>query len=690
MKMTGLGLADILIIADLPEPRRVYRLALQELGQNVHDVHSAGSAVEPFLQRDLASILLDVDATGTDELEILRRIRSLPSSASTPIIILTAFRRDVRLDDELLTGPVDYVLTPVAADVLRAKVRVYVELFQLRQHLALQAEHQARHVSAEDANRRLSFLADAGAVLGRSLDFEATVRDTICLPVPRLSDVSGLIHESRGNIPETSVAARIAEDGTHAVVPLSARDLELKELWDAMQLAMGTGERISLLRPDPAGEGDSIYCLAFPLKSRGRTTAVVALLRNEASPNFSSNDVIMAAAFVSRAAIALENAVLHDELQAADQQKNAFLSMLAHELRNPLAPLRNAAQLLAMRAPDQTDLKWIGEVIDRQVVQMVRLVDDLLDISRITQGKVRLQREPIELSTVVAHAVEASQPLIDARQHQLTVTLPEQPVWIHGDLARLAQVLTNLLNNSAKYTEEGGQITLSARREAEEVLISVVDTGIGIPPHMIQAVFDLFTQVDRTLDRSQGGLGIGLTLVRQLTELHGGTVTAKSAGTGTGAEFTVRLPVIAAVKTGVDEPESGVESSPWQATILVVDDNVDSADTMSRLLQSLGHRVHVAYDGQTGLAAAQEYEPSIILLDIGLPGMDGYSVARRLREHPATQGALLIAMTGYGQHNDEQQAREAGFNHHLIKPVEFEMLRAILISARSRKESASA
>ena len=685
MMMTGMGPTDILVVADLPELRLAYAAALNELGQNVIAVRSGEEAAEQAMLSDFSVILIDVELPGMDGFETAGLIRSRQRSASTPIIFATAFPGDLRLGDEYLSGAVDILLKPVMPEVLRAKVRVFVELFQMRQMVALQAEHQARHLSAEDANRRLSFLADAGAVLGRSLDFEATVRDTICLPVPRLSDISGLIHESRGNIPRTSVSARIAADGAHAIEQLNSQDPVSKELWDAMQLAMGTGERISLLRPDPEGEGDSIYCLAFPLKSRGRTTAVVALLRDEASPNFSSNDVIMAAAFSSRAAIALENAVLHDELQAADQQKNSFLSMLAHELRNPLAPLRNASHLLGMRAPDQPDLQWIREVIDRQVVQMVRLVDDLLDISRITQGKIRLQCEPVELATVVAHAVEASQPLIDARQHALNVSLPDQPVWIHGDLARLAQVLTNLLNNAAKYTEDGGQIWLSAGTTNDTAVISVRDSGNGIPPHMIQAIFDLFTQVDRTLDRSQGGLGIGLTLVRQLTEMHGGTVTARSDGPGTGAEFTVQLPVIAAVEGEPGESAIPGETVAWQATILVVDDNVDSADTMCRLLQADGHRVHVAYDGQTGLAAAQEHEPSIILLDIGLPGMDGYSVARRLRELPRTRGALLIAMTGYGQHTDEQQARDAGFNHHLIKPVEFETLSAILSSAKSRK-----
>ncbi len=678
---------DILVVDDLPEKHLAYEAVLQELGQNVIAVSSGAEALKQVLQRDFAVILLDVNMPDMDGFETARLIRSRKRSGSTPIIFLTAFTDEVRTAEGYATGAVDYLPTPVVPEILRAKVRVFVELFQMRQQVASQAEENARHAAAEEANRRLAFLADAGAILGRSLDFDATARDAISLPIPRVADVAALIFEPRGGIARTAITAQLTPDGSHRVRNFADTDPLPKELLDAMKLAMASSERISLLRPDADGTSDSIYCMAFPVQARGCTCAVLALSRNPSSPNFSNNDVIMATAFVSRAAIALENAVLHDELQAADHQKNSFLSMLAHELRNPLAPMRNAVQLLALKSPDEPDIQWIREVIDRQIVQMVRLVDDLLDISRITQGKIRLQCEPIELTTIVGHAVEASTPLIDARQHRLAVSLPSQSIWINGDLARLAQVLTNLLNNAAKYTDDEGQIWLTVRCDDGLATISVRDTGIGIPSHMIHAIFDLFTQVDRTLDRSQGGLGIGLTLVKRLTEMHGGTVSATSEGTGLGAEFTVKLPIL---KDIAPTPATIADLSPskeWKTTILVVDDNVDSADTMARLLQISGHRVHVAYDGKTGLTAAQSFEPNIILLDIGLPGMDGYAVARQLREHPATKDVLLIAMTGYGQHKDELRARQAGFDHHLIKPVEFNVFESILAIARERGPS---
>lgn len=685
--MTDAEKTDILVVDDLPEKHLAYEAVLQELGQNVIAVNSGAEALKQVLQRDFAVILLDVNMPDMDGFETARLIRSRKRSGSTPIIFLTAFTDEVRTAEGYATGAVDYLPTPVVPEILRAKVRVFVELFQMRQQVASQAEENARHAAAEEANRRLAFLADAGAILGRSLDFDATARDAISLPIPRVADVAALIFEPRGGIARTAITAQLTPDGSHRVRNFADTDPLPKELLDAMKLAMASSERISLLRPDADGTSDSIYCMAFPVQARGCTCAVLALSRNPSSPNFSNNDVIMATAFVSRAAIALENAVLHDELQAADHQKNSFLSMLAHELRNPLAPMRNAVQLLALKSPDEPDIQWIREVIDRQIVQMVRLVDDLLDISRITQGKIRLQCEPIELTTIVGHAVEASTPLIDARQHRLAVSLPGQSIWINGDLARLAQVLTNLLNNAAKYTDDEGQIWLTVRCDDGLATISVRDTGIGIPPHMIHAIFDLFTQVDRTLDRSQGGLGIGLTLVKRLTEMHGGTVSATSEGTGLGAEFTVKLPIL---KDIAPTPTAIADLSPskeWKTTILVVDDNVDSADTMARLLQISGHRVHVAYDGKTGLTAAQSFEPNIILLDIGLPGMDGYAVARQLREHPATKDVLLIAMTGYGQHKDELRARQAGFDHHLIKPVEFNVFESILAIARERGPS---
>jgi CheY-like chemotaxis protein len=357
--------------------------------------------------------------------------------------------------------------------------------------------------------------------------------------------------------------------------------------------------------------------------------------------------------------------------------------MLAHELRNPLAPIRNAVQLLRFLGSDQPQLAAIRDMIDRQVNQMVRLVDDLLDISRITRGKIRLQMEPVDLGTVVLQAVETSRPLIDARKQRLIVHLPQEPMRIRADAVRVAQVLGNLLNNAAKYTEEGGQIWLTAERRAGDVVVRVRDTGMGIPREMLGTIFDLFTQVDRSLDRAQGGLGVGLTLVRRLVEMHGGKVEAHSAGPNRGSEFVVHLPALAeqeALEAANNQTADNSNGPPRR--ILVVDDNADAAESMGLLLRIAGHDVRIAHDGVAGLAAAQESLPDVVLLDIGLPGIDGYEVARRMRAQPGSEKVLLVALTGYGQEEDLRKSREAGFDHHLVKPVDPTSLSALLAAPK--------
>ncbi|HEX7181781.1 MAG TPA: ATP-binding protein [Thermoanaerobaculia bacterium] len=374
---------------------------------------------------------------------------------------------------------------------------------------------------------------------------------------------------------------------------------------------------------------------------------------------------------------------MEEALKEADQRKDEFLAMLAHELRNPLAPIRNAAQVLKLAGPVNAHQDWAREVIERQAQHLTRLVDDLLDVSRITRGKVTLAREPLDLATIVNRAVETSRPLIDARRHRLTVALPPEPVLLEGDLTRLVQVAGNLLNNAAKYTDEGGHIRLEAAREGGEVVLRVRDDGMGVPADLLPHLFDLFTQANRSLDRSQGGLGIGLTLVRQLVEMHGGRVEAKSDGLGRGSEFIVRLP--AASSAAGAEGAAGERARPGASAlkILIVEDNVDSADMLSVMLKLGGHEVRTAHDGPAALEAARSFQPQAVLCDIGLPGMNGYEVAARLRERPEFERTPLIALTGYGQEEARRRAREAGFDHHIVKPVEPDALAALLDSLRS-------
>jgi PAS domain S-box-containing protein len=375
---------------------------------------------------------------------------------------------------------------------------------------------------------------------------------------------------------------------------------------------------------------------------------------------------------------------IEEERRDADRRKDEFLAMLSHELRNPLAPIRNALSVLSLADADPGATAWAREVIDRQTGVLTHLVDDLLDVARITQGKVTLHRATVRLAGVVTAAVEASQPLIDARRHRLEVDLPDEPLYVDGDTTRLSQVVLNLLNNAAKYTPDGGHIRLSLAREADRAVLRVADDGDGLAPETLATAFDLFTQADRSLDRAQGGLGIGLTLVRRLVELHGGCVDAHSDGPGLGAEFVVRLPLVPAPAAPVTPP-GGVprltDAAIRPLRILVVDDNHDAADTLARLLRRLGHEVHTCYDGQEACRQALAFAPGVVLLDLGLPGLDGFEVARRLRREPALDGLRILALTGYGSESDRRRAVEAGFDGHLVKPVALDQLLQLLARA---------
>lgn len=376
----------------------------------------------------------------------------------------------------------------------------------------------------------------------------------------------------------------------------------------------------------------------------------------------------------------LEEELRHraSQLAEADRRKDEFLAMLAHELRNPLAPIRNATDILLLKGSDQSVLRRARELIGRQVMHMTRLLDDLLDVSRITGGKIRIAKEPVAVADVVAQAVETVRPLIDKKQHHLSISLPSEPVRLEADSTRLVQVVANLLNNAAKYTEPGGNIWLTGELVNDEVVLRVRDTGVGIGREMLPRVFDLFAQSDRTLDRSQGGLGIGLTLVHKLVEMHGGSVFAHSDGPGRGSEFTVRLPALPAATPAVESPPSEFASASSPARVLVVDDSVDVAEAIGMLLSLLGHEVHMAHSGKDAIEAARKLRPDVVLLDIGLPGMDGYAVARCLRERPEVNGLRLIAVSGYGQEEDLARSKAAGFDHHLVKPVSAEALQAAI------------
>lgn len=375
----------------------------------------------------------------------------------------------------------------------------------------------------------------------------------------------------------------------------------------------------------------------------------------------------------------IERKRFEDALRAADQRKDEFLATLAHELRNPLAPIRNAIEILRMGADSGIDPRIPQGVIDRQVRHMTRLLEDLLDVSRISYNKIELRRERIELMTPVQSALETSRPLIDERGHRFVISMPEDPLWLNADGVRLAQVFSNLLSNAAKYTPAGGLIEFGAVREGDELLVSVKDSGVGIPEEMISQIFDMFSRGSGSVERAEGGLGIGLSLARALVELHGGRIEVRSEGAGKGSEFIVRLPLAPGMENTrpadvdrVEEPVAGARR------VLVVDDLRDSADSLAVLLQVSGNKAWTAHDGRSALEAAERLRPDVVLLDIGMPDLDGYEVCRRLRATPWGKNMMLIALTGWGQEGDRKRSLEAGFDHHMVKPVEVSALMKLL------------
>ncbi len=493
-------------------------------------------------------------------------------------------------------------------------------------------------------------------------------------------------------IDEANDRGRIRRDHCRGVES-TAGEYRLSEYSTAARAAVAAGRTIvnGDSREDPrtaaiyettyGPRGERAY-VAVPLMREGRWEGTFWVNTDEPR-RWQAREVALLETCAERAWNAVEKLVAEETLRQTDRRKDEFLAMLAHELRNPLAPIRNAAEMLRVVGQEDDRQRWAREVIERQTQHLTRLVDDLLDVSRITQGKVNLRREPVELSAVILGGVETSRALVDVRGHELTVTLPPAPVWIEGDPMRLVQVVGNLLNNAAKFTDDGGHIQIEACEEGGAAVIRVRDNGIGLPADLLPHVFDLFRQADRSLDRAYGGLGIGLTLVRQLVEMHGGRVEARSEGPDRGSEFLVRLPVqVPAAALGAGAPSADERMPPASIVlrILVVEDNVDSADMLSYLLQLRGHEVRTAGDGPAALDTARAFRPHVVLCDIGLPGMTGHELAERLREQADFARTPLVAISGYGQAEDLQRSRDAGFDLHLTKPVEPAALAALLDS----------
>jgi PAS domain S-box-containing protein len=547
------------------------------------------------------------------------------------------------------------------------------------------------------AEQTARFLADASAALAGLVDLDSTLQKVASLAVPYFADwVAVDVLEDGGSLRRVAVAhvdpdkVQLAHDLYRRFPPdpaaptgawkiLRSGEPEMvPSIDDAMlQQAVRDPEALDLLRR----LGLRSY-IGVPLIVRGRTRGALTFIAAESGYTYDASHLALAQDLARRAGIAIENAELYGELRQADRRKDEFLATLAHELRNPLAPIRNGLAVLRLAGPG----KPTGDVramMERQVAHLVRLVDDLLDVSRITRNRLELRKQRVALADVLHNAIDTSRPALEQAAHTLSLTLPGTAVDLEADPVRLAQVFSNLLNNSARYTPRGGRISLVAELQGREVSVRIRDNGLGIPTEALSQVFEMFAQVDRGSSDSQGGLGIGLTLVRRLVEMHGGTVEASSEGPGLGSEFVVRLPLAG------DGEGSASDRSPAPGPgagaplrVLVVDDNPDAAESLHLMLDLMGHEVRTASDGEGALSRAEELRPDIVFLDIGLPGLSGYEVCRQMRQQEWSRSARIVALTGWGQEDDRRRSREAGFDHHLVKPVDPDELAALLTRAR--------
>ncbi len=695
--------ASILVVDDRTDKRLALASVLDELRQEVVTAASGEDALRKVLEHDFAVILLDVNMPGLDGLETAALIRRRKKSAHTPIIFVTADYNDEQHQAKgYALGAVDYIDSPVVPEILCAKVKVFVDLFlfarqakrRSEERIAL-AEEKAARVAAEQATQRLTFLAQASTALGGSLDAMQITQELARLVVPTLADFIFItLLSSDDGRPRHEVGLQRAGDvvlerveGCEDAVADAAIQRVLRgaegEWWSQ---GGDRGRRLSSsLELAPGISGTSL--IVVPLHARGRTLGALALGLGPSGRTFDVDTTSVARDLASRAGLALDNAALYQKIHDADQRKNEFIAMLAHELRNPLAPIRNALHLLQYADSDPTRAAWARDIIHRQLRQLVRLVDDLLDLSRITRGKIELKIEAVDVAEVVAAAVETAKPAVDALGHTLTLTLPSEPLRIKGDL------LGNIVNNAAKYTERSGKIVLSATREGGEVVVRVRDTGVGIQKEYLKTIFEPFTQLARTIDRAQGGLGIGLTLVQRLVEMQGGSVSALSEGRDRGSEFVVRLPASSESPPANPSNDSRQSVAPFDSrpmSVLVVDDNVDVAESTAIVLRVTGCVVHLAHDGTSALESVTRLSPDVVLLDIGLPGMDGYQVAEQIRARPEHKHTLLLAVSGYGQEEHRARSKKAGFDDHLVKPIDPIALMELMRSQRSGGDASPA
>ncbi|HEY4182267.1 MAG TPA: response regulator [Kofleriaceae bacterium] len=701
----GLG-SDILVVDDHPSNLMAYEAALAPLGRTLVLVQSGVEALAKLLEKDFALILLDVTMPGMSGVETARMIRERPRCKGIPIIFITGVSASPAVILEAYeVGAFDFVVKPVLPEVLRAKARVYLQLQERTQQL-LRKVSQLR-----EAHERL--VASEEKIRERDASLSGTRR------LKKLQEATAALAEARTPADVAAVAVRLGAEAVSASAAAmwfartdGSLDLEVShnmppdyfDVWrtspagaPAMRVAergvpMWVENERDFAREAPevverARAANLISAFAvLPLVSESRVISVVSFTY-EGDHTFNDEERTFLATLVRSCEQALERARLfvteaeaRRAAESVSQRKDEFLAMLGHELRNPLAAMSSALDILKFR---DGALGRELSILDRQVGHLTSIVGDLVDVSRITRGTINLRREAVDLAAALALATENARTHIELHQHQLVSTVPGE-ILLDADLHRLIQVLANLLTNAAKYTPPRGRIEVSAVVEAEHVEIRVVDNGRGIPADLLPHVFDVFVQGERTRGRREGGLGIGLALVRNLVELHGGSVRADSDGPGTGSTFTVRWPRASHETPTVAMRPLLRPSESSGHRVLIVDDNAEAAELLAAVVRAMGHEVMVALDAPTALEIANDFSPAIAVLDIELPVMDGYEVGRRLRQLPSCADTTLIALTGYGQPEDQARSTAAGFAHHLVKPVDIKVLRSLIVAAAAK------
>jgi signal transduction histidine kinase/DNA-binding response OmpR family regulator len=643
-----------------------------------------GQAAWDALQKHVPDLLLsDVMMPVLDGYELLRRVRANPQTQEIPVVLLSARAGEESRIEGLEASADDYIVKPFSARELLATVDAHLKTVNIRRH---SRQALAMH------NKRLALLWEAAGVLLTTKDPDTMlselfdkIRDSFSLDVyfnfmvREGGDALELV-SCAGINPQISQSLSVLEFGQAVCGNVALRRAPIVATYiqqssePMVQLVKGLGLRAYACNPLIAN-GQLLGTLSFA--SRTRDT-------------FEREEIEFLETISHYVTVAYERLRLIEQLREQDQRKDEFLATLAHELRNPLAPISNGLELIRLSNGDPETIERATTIMHRQVEQLIRLVDDLLDVARISRNKLELRKERADLETIVRNAVETSRPILLAAKNDLHVDLPSEPVLLDADAVRLAQVFANLLNNAAKYSEPGGRISLVATQTDGELTVRVSDTGIGIEPGKLSQIFGMFVQLDPSEQQVQSGLGVGLTLVQRLIEMHGGNIEARSEGTGKGSEFIVRLPtLVQSAKASSGEAPVAEERPTVRRRILVVDDNLDSAESMAMMLTLSGHEVATAHDGMEAVKLAGEFQPDVAFLDLGMPVLDGYEAARAIRRQSRGKQIVLVALTGWGQEEDKRRSREAGFDAHLVKPIDFEELEDLVAGMNGKSTKSS-